>query len=96
MKAVHEEKKFECEVEGCKIRFITTADRKRHTKVVHKKEKPFVCDKCGIRMAQLFNLKDHRKKVHGEGNFTFKDYKEMIRSGNHEYVPKGSEIPKYM
>ena len=96
MKAAHEEKKFECEVEGCKIRFITTADRKRHTKVVHKKEKPFVCDKCGIRMAQLFNLKDHRIKVHREGKLTFKEYKEMIRSGNHEYVPKGSEIPKYM
>ena len=96
MKAVHEEKKFECEVDGCKLRFITTADRKKHIKVVHKKEKPFVCDKCGIRMAQLFNLKDHRIKVHREGKLTFKEYKEMIRSGNHNFVPKESEIPIYM
>lgn len=95
MKAVHGEKKFECKVEGCKIKFLTPGDRERHVKVVHKKEKPFVCDKCGLRMAQFFNLKEHRIKVHGKGILTFKDYKEMIRSGNHTFVPKESDIPDY-
>ena len=92
---VHGEKKFECKVEGCKVKFITPGDLRRHVKVVHKKEKPFVCEKCGIRMAQFFNLREHRTKVHGEGILTFKEYKEMIRSGNHNFVPKESDIPKY-
>ena len=91
----HKEKKLKCEVEGCDLKFLGISMLKRHTIVVHKKEKPFVCDKCGIRMAQWFNLKEHRIKVHGEGILTFKEYKEMIRSGNHNFVPKESDIPKY-
>ena len=96
MKERHGGRKFECKVEGCKIKFKTPADLRRHTIVVHKKEKPFVCDKCGIRMAQMANLKDHRMKVHGEKYLTFKEYKEIIRSGKHNFVPKESDIPRYM
>ena len=92
----HREKRIDCEVQGCKIKFMTNGEQKRHNKIVHKKEKPFLCDKCGIRMAQIANLRDHRVKVHGEGNLTWKDYKDMIRSGQHNFVPKGSEIPAYM
>ena len=90
------EKTINCEVQGCKIMFKTNIERKLHTRVVHNKEKPCVCDKCGIEMARFTNLKVHRIKVHKEGNLTSKEYKEMIRSGQHNFVPKGSEIDNLM
>ena len=90
------EKKFKCHVDGCSLKFFSQVDLTKHTRVVHKKEKPFVCDKCGIKMAQFFNLKDHRIKVHREGNITFKEFKEMIRAGQHQFLSKESEIPSYM
>ena len=96
MNQKHKEKTIGCDIQGCKLKFVSIGEQKVHVRVVHKKEKPFVCDKCGIRMAQIFNLKEHRIKVHREGNLTWKDYKEMIRSGQHDFVPKGSEIPTYM
>ena len=96
MRNAHEEKKIKCPVDGCSIKFSQTYDLKVHIRVVHKKEKPLVCDKCGTKMAQFQNLKDHRIKVHREGKITYKEYKEMIRSGQHQFLPKESEFPVYM
>ena len=96
MKTVHGEKKVVCNVDGCSLKFVSQFDLTKHTRAVHKKEKPFVCDKCGTKMAQFANLKDHRIKVHRQGNMTFKEYKEMIKAGQHQYISKGTEIPKYL
>ena len=96
IRQAHEEKKIICNEDGCSLKFCRKADLKKHTRVVHKKEKPFVCDKCGIKMAQFLNLTDHRIKVHKEINLTFKEYKEMIRAGQHNFISKESEIPIYM
>ena len=76
--------------------FKTNIERKLHTRVVHNKEKPCVCDICGIEMARFSNLKVHRIKVHKGGTLTSKEYKEMIRSGLRNFVPKGSEIHNLM
>ena len=89
----NKERKLECEAEGCSLKFRDIFDLRTHTRVVHNKEKPFVCDKCGIKMAQMHNLKVHRIKVHREKNLTFKEYKEMVRSGQHSFLPSNSEIP---
>ena len=96
MKHCHGEKKIKCQVEGCSVSLLTNTELKNHTRIVHKKEKPFPCDKCGIKMAQFFNLKDHRIKVHREGNLTFKEYKQMIKAGQHQFFSKETEIPSYM
>ena len=96
MKHYHREKKIKCQVDGCSRSFTETQDLKKHTRIVHLKEKPFPCDICGTKMAQFINLKDHRIKVHKEHNLTYKEYKEMIRSGKHQFLPKDSELPKYM
>ena len=96
MKQVHVEKTFKCEVDGCSLKFTESFSLKKHTRIVHEKEKAFVCDKCGIKMAQFPNLRDHRIKVHREENLTFKEYKEMIRSGQHNFLSKDSKIPIYM
>lgn len=90
------EKNVNCEVEGCSIRFKGQHELEIHTRIVHKKEKPFVCEKCGIKMSKFQNLKIHRMKVHSEKFINFNDYKEMIKSGQHNFVPKGSIIPKIM
>ena len=95
MRNAHEEKRIKCPVDGCSIKFSQSRDLKIHVRVVHEKEKPFVCDTCGTKMAQFQNLKDHRKKVHRQDKITYKDYKEMIRSGQHQFLPKESEIPAY-
>ena len=89
----HGEKKITCKVEGCSVRFAVINELLKHTRVVHEKEKSFVCDLCGIKMAQVSNLKAHRMKVHKAGNLSFKEYKDMIRSGQHKFLPKDSEIP---
>ena len=96
MKTVHGERKVVCDVDGCSLKFVGQFDLIKHTRAVHKKEKPFVCDKCGTKMAQFANLKDHRIKVHREGNITFKEFKEMIRAGQHQFFSKETEIPSYM
>ena len=96
MKRVHGEKKIKCQFDGCSIKFTDNNELKRHTRVVHKKEKPFVCDKCGTKMAQFINLRDHRIKVHRQHKLTYKEYKEMIRSGQHQFLPKEGELPAYM
>ena len=90
------EKNINCEVEGCSISVKRLHELEIHTRIVHKKEKPFVCEKCGTKMSKFQNLKIHRKKVHSEKFFNFNDYKEMIKSGQHNFVPKGSKIPKIM
>ena len=96
MKHFHGEKNIKCVVDGCSRKFYENTDLKKHIRIVHKKEKPFVCDKCGTKMAQFVNLKDHRIKVHRQDKITYKDYKEMIRSGQHQFLPKESEFPVYM
>ena len=96
MKHFHGEKNIKCQVDGCSIKFTQKTDLNKHIRTVHKKEKPFFCDKCGIKMAQFINLKDHRIKVHRQDKITYKDYKEMIRSGQHQFLPKESEFPVYM
>ena len=92
----HKERNLNCEVKGCSLKFKVAFELKTHTREVHNKEKPFVCDKCGIKMARIQNLKVHRIKVHREKNLTFKEYKEMIRSGQHKFLPRESEIPTIM
>ena len=96
MKHYHGGKKIKCQVEGCSVSLFTNTELKIHTRVVHNKEKPFPCDKCGIKMAQFANFKDHRIKVHREGKITFKEYKQMIKAGQHKFLSKESEIPTYM
>ena len=96
MRQAHGENKIKCNEDGCSLKFFRNADLKNHTRVVHKKEKPFVCDKCGTKMARFFNLIDHRIKVHKEINITFKEYKDMIREGHHNFISKDSKIPIYM
>ena len=96
MMNVHGEKRIKCVVDGCPRKFTLKTELNKHIRIVHKKEKPFFCDKCGIKMAQFINLKDHRIKVHRQDKITYKDYKEMIRSGQHQFLPKESEFPVYM
>ena len=96
MKNHHGKKTIECSVDGCPLKFNNVYDLKKHTRVVHKKEKPFVCDKCGTKMAQFHNLKDHRIKVHKEGKISIKEYREIILSGKHNYLSKDSELPNYL
>ena len=54
------------------------------------------CDKCGTKMANFHNLMDHRIKMHGDKKTNFNDYKKMIRSGQHPFLPADSVIPIYM
>ena len=96
MRNVHGERKFMCDVDGCSLKFVSQVFLTKHKRAVHKKEKPFVCDKCGSKIAKFGNLRDHRIKVHREGKITFKDYKEMIKAGQHQFFSKESEIPSYM
>ena len=88
MKRFHGEKKIKCQLDGCSLKFTDNTELKKHTRIVHKKEKPFVCDKCGTKMAQFLNLRDHRMKMHRQDRLTYKEYKEMIRSGQHTFLPK--------
>ena len=96
MRNFHGEKIIQCQEDGCSFTARAFEQLRKHVRTIHKKEKPFVCDKCGIRMAQFHNLQDHRAKVHREKKPSFTEYKTMIRSGQHPYLPADSEIPSYM
>ena len=96
MRNFHREKNVQCQEDGCSFTAKGLELLKKHVRIIHKKEKPFACDKCGIRMAQFPNLRDHRAKVHREKKPSFTEYKTMIRSAQHPYLPADSEIPSYM
>ena len=67
-------------------------DIERHIESVHVITPPYVCDLCGTRMAQFFNLSDHRLKVHGEKFISFQAYKDLVAKGDHKFT---KECPKY-
>ena len=96
MRYVHREKDFPCEEDGCSLMFKRKFQLRKHVRTFHKKEKPFICDKCGTKMANFHNLMDHRIKMHGDKKKNFNDYKKMIRSGQHPFLPADSVIPIYM
>ena len=84
---VHEERKFQCEFKNCNKLFVNAnAYRyKIHTKVVHEKHKPWICDKCGTKMAQFDNLKMHRYKVHGDKYESVHEYRSQVEAGKHPF-----------
>ena len=46
-------------------------------------------------MSKFANLSDHRLKIHGKKFSSFKEYKQMIKSGKHPFLSPDSVIPLY-
>mgnify|MGYP007048740954 CR=1 FL=1 len=46
-------------------------------------------------MSKFANLSDHRLKMHGKKFSSFKEYKQMIKSGKHPFLSPDSVIPLY-
>ena len=82
---VHEERKFRCEVKNCNKLFAKRLPLERHIKVVHEKNKPWICDKCGTKMAQFDNLRMHRYKVHGYKYESVQEYRSQVEAGKHPF-----------
>ena len=90
----HKPRDFKCQEGNCLKTFKLHLQLRRHILAVHKKEKSFVCDKCGTKMSRFANLSEHRLKVHGE-KFSYKEYKQLIRSGKHPSLSPDSCVPTY-
>jgi len=59
---------------------------KEHMQSVHERYRPFVCEICGKKMAKFTNLDDHRINIHGSKKMSIGAYREMIESGNYEFL----------
>lgn len=67
---------FQCEFKGCCCSFSTKSNLDKHKKVVHFKEKPFVCGfpDCGMRFAYKHVRDNHEKTA--KHVFTLGDFEE--------------------
>ncbi|XP_019893455.1 zinc finger and SCAN domain-containing protein 12 isoform X2 [Musca domestica] len=58
--------RIKCDFEGCDVRFLNTDAKKRHTRLVHLKEKQHICDICGEAFGIKATLRHHRYIHTGE------------------------------
>ncbi|XP_073832456.1 uncharacterized protein [Musca autumnalis] len=58
--------RIKCDFEGCDVRFLNADAKKRHTRLVHLKEKQHVCDICGEAFGIKATLRHHRYIHTGE------------------------------
>ena len=55
-------RKFQCE--GCTKRFTYKSDFRRHLRIVHRNEGPFMCERCGEKFMREFCLPNHTRSHH--------------------------------
>lgn len=59
-----EVKEFKCDVDGCSIKFKSSAKLCRHKRVVHTRAASVQCDLCERTFSRLDHLNMHRDRVH--------------------------------
>lgn len=59
-----EVKEFKCDVNGCSIKFKSSAKLCRHKRVVHTRAASVQCDLCERTFSRLDHLNMHRDRVH--------------------------------